>query len=186
MLYENLAVRKRCTRRVPHNLSEAQKLRRGHRCREMMKGCAGGDLNDEYYLVTGDGRWMYCHDPETKRRSTQCLFRFEELLTEVKPGRSVRKKMVTFLFGMTDLYATIVLEDKKKTADWQTNNCLSFVLKKVQEERPRSGILILTTHRRVTRDTTNYLGMSDIEILAHLPCIPDLVSCDFYLFPKRI
>ncbi|GBP08338.1 hypothetical protein EVAR_78808_1 [Eumeta japonica] len=46
----------------------------------------------------GDGRWVYSYDPEIKRQSAHWVFPLEELPTEVKRGRSVRKKMVVCFF----------------------------------------------------------------------------------------
>ncbi|GBP11279.1 Spermine oxidase [Eumeta japonica] len=49
------------------------------------------------------------------------VFAFEELPTKVKRGRSAEKNMVTSFLGITDHYATIVVEAKKiVTTDWST------------------------------------------------------------------
>ncbi|GBP11144.1 Putative uncharacterized protein FLJ37770 [Eumeta japonica] len=45
ILDEHLAVRKLCTRRIPHNLIDAQKLHRVNWYREMVQRFAGGDTN---------------------------------------------------------------------------------------------------------------------------------------------
>ncbi|GBP42731.1 hypothetical protein EVAR_23369_1 [Eumeta japonica] len=101
-LDEILAVRKLCTRWIPHDLTEGQKLRRVNWCRDMMQRFGGGDSNVVYNMVTGDESWIYCYDYETKRQSAQWVFPFEEL-TKIKRGRSVRKKMVASFFGMTGI-----------------------------------------------------------------------------------
>ncbi|XP_073953007.1 histone-lysine N-methyltransferase SETMAR-like [Choristoneura fumiferana] len=147
----------------------------------------GGDSNAVFDILTGDESWIYCYDPETKRQSAQWVFRFEELPTKEKRGRSVGKKMVASFFGRTGHYATIVLEDQKTvTAEWYTNNCLPLVLKKVREKRPRSRILLHhdNASSHTARRTIDYLVTSDVELLGHPPHSPDLALCDFYLFPK--
>ncbi|GBP48952.1 Mariner Mos1 transposase [Eumeta japonica] len=70
-LHGHLEVRKLCIRWIPHNLTEAQKLRRVNWCCEMMLRFAGGYSNSVYDVVTGDESWIYCYDPETKRRFAQ-------------------------------------------------------------------------------------------------------------------
>lgn len=187
ILHEHLAVRKLCARWIPHNLTEAQKLRRVDWCREMIERFNGGDSNAVFDILTGDESWVYCYDPETKRQSAQWVFPFEELPTKVKRGRSVGKKMVASFFGRTGHYATIALEDQKTvTAEWYTNNCLPLVLEKVREKRPRSRILLHhdNASSHTARRTIDYLVTSNVELLGHPPYSPDLAPCDFYLFPK--
>lgn len=187
ILHEHLAVRKLCARWIPHNLTEAQKLRRVDWCREMRERFNGGDSNSVFDIVTGDESWIYCYDPETKRQSAQWVFPSEELPTKVKRGRSVGKKMVASFFGRTGHYATIVLEDRKTvTAEWYRNNCLPRVLEKVREKRPRSRILLHhdNASSHTARQTIDYLATSDVELLGHPPYSPDLAPCDFYLFRK--
>ncbi|GBP39481.1 hypothetical protein EVAR_23832_1 [Eumeta japonica] len=53
VLHEYLAVRKLCTRWIPHNLNDAQKHRRINRRCEMMQSFAGGDSNAVYEMVLG-------------------------------------------------------------------------------------------------------------------------------------
>ncbi|GBP54158.1 Putative uncharacterized protein FLJ37770 [Eumeta japonica] len=55
ILHERLAVRKLYTRWIPRNLTEAQKLCRINKCREMMQRLVGGDSNAAYDIVT-DGK----------------------------------------------------------------------------------------------------------------------------------
>ncbi|GBP87019.1 hypothetical protein EVAR_63981_1 [Eumeta japonica] len=53
ILHEYLAFRKLCTRWVPHNLTDAQKLLPVNRYSEMMQIFAGGDSNAVCDIVTG-------------------------------------------------------------------------------------------------------------------------------------
>ncbi|GBP25693.1 Histone-lysine N-methyltransferase SETMAR [Eumeta japonica] len=54
ILHEHLAVLKLGTRWIPHNLTEAQKLHRINRCREMVQRFAGGDSDAIDDMVTED------------------------------------------------------------------------------------------------------------------------------------
>ena len=59
-----LGVRKRCTRLVPHNLSEEQK-----RGTHMLRKFDGGRSPRVWDIVTGDETWAYEYEPETKQQS---------------------------------------------------------------------------------------------------------------------
>ncbi|GBP42145.1 Histone-lysine N-methyltransferase SETMAR [Eumeta japonica] len=95
--------------------------------------------------------------------------------------------MVASFFARTDRYVAIVLEEEETaTADWFTKNCLPLVLEKVREKLPHSRIRLhydnASPHTAI--QITNYLWTLGIEILAHPPYGPDLISCDFYSFLK--
>ncbi|GBP27470.1 Histone-lysine N-methyltransferase SETMAR [Eumeta japonica] len=72
---EYLAVRKFCTRWIPHNFTETQKFRGNDWCHEMIQIFAGGDAN--YDIVRGDESLIYCYDPKAKRQSAEWVFFFE-------------------------------------------------------------------------------------------------------------
>ncbi|GBP83911.1 Vanin-like protein 2 [Eumeta japonica] len=76
----------------------------------MMQRFVGGDSNAVCDIVTGDASWIYCYDPETKRRSAQWVSPLEELPIKVKRGRSLGKKMVASFFGMTEFCAINAVE----------------------------------------------------------------------------
>ncbi|GBP72151.1 hypothetical protein EVAR_49741_1 [Eumeta japonica] len=109
ILHENLAVTKLCTLWIPHNVTEAHKLRRVNWFREMIQSFADGDSNAVHDIVTGDKSWICYYDSETKRQFAQWVFLFEDMATKVKQGRSVGKKIVASFFGMTGQNAIIVL-----------------------------------------------------------------------------
>ncbi|GBP71570.1 hypothetical protein EVAR_42035_1 [Eumeta japonica] len=69
-----LGVRKLCTRWIPHNLTEARKLRHVNWCFETMQIFASGNSNSLYGIVTGDDTWFYCYHLETKRQCAQWCF----------------------------------------------------------------------------------------------------------------
>ncbi|GBP80663.1 hypothetical protein EVAR_54121_1 [Eumeta japonica] len=115
-----------------------------------------------------------------------CVFPFEELPPKIKRGQSVGKKMVAPFFGMTGHYVQIVYKIRNSYCRLVNNHCSPLVLEKVWEKQPRSMIFfddVLTMPHTVIQ-ATNYLGMLDTEILAHLPHSRNLASCDFLLFPK--
>ena len=58
-----LAVRKRCARCVPQNLSEEQKRGRVHWCTHMLRKFDGGRSPRVWGFVLEDKSWVYQYDP---------------------------------------------------------------------------------------------------------------------------
>ena len=54
VLHEHLAVKKICSRWIPHNLTIAQTKVRVHWCKEMLEKYDRGASKDVYKIVTGD------------------------------------------------------------------------------------------------------------------------------------
>ena len=77
ILHEHLAVKKVCSRWIPHNLTIAQKKARVDWCKEMLKKYDRGASKDVYKIVTGDESWIYAYEPETKQQSTVWVFQDE-------------------------------------------------------------------------------------------------------------
>ena len=57
ILHGHLAVKKVCSRWIPHNLTVAQKKARVDWCKEILK--------------TGDESWIYAYEPETKQKKSE-------------------------------------------------------------------------------------------------------------------
>ena len=70
IIWEELKMRKNCTKFVPRVLREYQNERRSHDSREVVE-LINFDLAVPDALVTWDESWIYCYDTETKRQSSQ-------------------------------------------------------------------------------------------------------------------
>ncbi|GBP32372.1 DNA-directed RNA polymerase III subunit RPC1 [Eumeta japonica] len=81
ILHERVALRKFCTQRILHNLTEVQKLRFANWCRDMIQRFAGGDSSAVYDIVTGNESWIYCCGPETNNGLLRVVS-FEESFTK--------------------------------------------------------------------------------------------------------
>ena len=68
ILHGHLAVKKVCSRWIPHNLTVAQKKARVDWCKEILKKYNRGVSKDVYKIVTGDESWIYAYEPETKQQ----------------------------------------------------------------------------------------------------------------------
>lgn len=69
ILHGHLAVKKVCSRWIPHNLTVAQKKARVDWCKEILKKYNRGVSKDVYKIVTGDESWIYAYEPETKQKT---------------------------------------------------------------------------------------------------------------------
>ena len=68
ILHGHLAVKKVCSRWIPHNLTVAQKKARVDWCKEILKKYNRGVSKDVYKIVTGDESCIYAYEPETKQK----------------------------------------------------------------------------------------------------------------------
>ena len=134
ILQDSLDVRKRCTRWVPHNLTEEQKRDRVDWCTRMLNKIDGGRYPRVWDTVTGDETWVYQYDPETKQQSAVWVFPDENPPVKFKRNRSTSKQMIACFFAKFGHVPTILLEDRKTvTADWCVNHCLPKGVNSVPE-----------------------------------------------------
>jgi histone-lysine N-methyltransferase SETMAR len=187
ILHEHLGVRKLCARWIPHLLTDAQKKARVDWCRKMIEKYKSGASKAVYSIVTGDESWIYAYEPETKGQSTVWVFQFEENPTKVTRSRSVAKQMVACFFTKTGHVATVPLENQKTVnSAWYTTICLPEVFSKIRKNNPNRRIILHhdNASSHTSRQTSEYLGTQNIELMGHPPYSPDLAPNDFFLFPR--
>lgn len=186
ILHDHLAVKKVCSRWIPHNLTKAQKDARVDWCKRMIKKYNGGASKDVYKIVTGDESWIYAYEPETKQQSTVWVFQDEPNPTKVRRARSTSKQMVACFFGKTGHVATVPLQERKTVnSEWYTTICLPEIFGEIRKANKRRRIILHQDNAssHVSRATTDYLSTQNIELMGHPPYSPDLAPNDFFLFP---
>ena len=186
ILHEHLALKKICSRWIPHNLTIAQKKARVDWCKEMLKKYNRGASNAVYNIYTGDESWIYAYEPETKQQSTVWVFQDESNPTKVVRARSTSKQMVACFFGKTGHVATVPLEQRRTVnSEWYTTICLPEVFEEIRKTNRRKRIILHhdNASSHTSRQTTAYLTGQNIEIMGHPPYSPDLAPNDFFLFP---
>ena len=131
IICEELKMRKICTKFVPRVLREDQKERRCHDSREMVL-LFNSDPAVLDALVTSDESWIYCYDPETKRKSSQWKHAGSPRSKKVRQNKSTYKLLMIpfFLQPWHDLYAL--------SSHWTDSQqgILYWGFKGVQEEIP--------------------------------------------------
>ena len=111
VLYEHLAVKKICSRWIPHNLSIAQKKTRVDWSKEILQKYDRSVSKHVYDVVAGDKSWIYAYEPESKQQSTVWIFQNEANPTKVACARSTSKQMIAcFCFGKIAHVAIVPLE----------------------------------------------------------------------------
>ena len=70
ILREYLKKRKLCSKFVPHALTREQMDERVATCQDLLNKI-NGDKNFLDKVITGDKRWCFAYDPETKRQSSE-------------------------------------------------------------------------------------------------------------------
>lgn len=186
ILHEHLAVKKVCSRWIPHNLTIAQKEARVKWCKEMLKKYNRGTSKAIYNIVTGDESWIYAYEPETKQQSTVWVFQNEPNPTKVVRGRSVLKQMVATFFTINGHIATIpLIERRTVNSAWYCTIGLPEVFRKMRSINGRRRIILHhdNASSHTSHETMDYLATQNVELMGHPPYSPDLAPNDFFLFP---
>ena len=190
ILHYSLGVRKRCTRWVPHILSEEQKRGRVNWYIRMLRKFDGGRSPRFWDIVTGDETWVHQYDPETKQQSAVSVLPDENPPVKFKRNRSAFKQKIVCFFAKFGHVATIPLEDRRTvTADWYVNHCLPKIFQVWCKRRPRTGVRgLLLLHDNASAHTAvvtlDFLVASNVQLVTHPPYSPDLAPCDWFLFPS--
>ena len=186
ILHEHLAVKEICSRWIPHNLTNAQKIARVDWCKEILKKYDRGASKDVYKIVTDDESWIYAYELETKQQSTVRVFEDEPNPTKVVRGRSTLKQTVACFFGKTGHVATVPLEQRRTVnSEWYTTICLPEVFGEIRKTNKRRRIIVHHDNAgsHTSAQTSAFLTGQNVELMGHPPYSPDLASNDFFLFP---
>ena len=94
--------------------------------------------------------------------------------------------MVASHIAKTGHITTIPLEERRTvTADWYVHQCLPQALHAVHTRRPKSGITLHHDNApaNTAAATREFPASEGVQLMSHPPYSPDLVPCDFFLFP---
>ena len=189
-LRDHLKVKKRCSRWIPHRLSDEQMRGRVEWCQFMLTKFDGGRSKRVWDIVTGDQTWIYEYDPETKQQSSVWLSPGETPPQKCKPAKSASKQMIVFFFCKSGHVASIpLLERKTVNAEWYINTCLPEVIEAWSSCGPNMGARGLMLHHdnattHTVAVTVDYVQENHVQLVTHPPYSPDLTPCDFFRFPQ--
>ena len=167
-----------CAKFVPRVLREDQKERR-HDSREMVE-LINSDPAVLDALVTYNESWIYSYDPETKRQSSQWKHAGSPNPKKVRQSKSTHKRLMIPFFDSTGMiYMHWVPTGQTVNKEYYVEVLREF-RKRFRRKRPalfKSG----QWHFHLDKLHPCHRLFDQVP---HPPYSPDLVPCDFWLFPK--
>ena len=184
IIREELKMRKICVKFVPTVLREDKKKRRCHDSREMVE-VINSDPAVLGALVICDESWIYCYDPVTKTQSSHWKHAGSPTHKKARQSKSTHKLLMIPFFDSTGMIYM----------NWvPTGQTVVEVLREFRKRfrRKRSALFKsgqwyfhpdnAPVHKSIL--VTDYLTKMSIKTVPHPSYSPDLVLCDFWLFPK--
>ena len=134
-----------------------------------------------------DESWIYCYDPETKRKCSQRKHAGSPRPKKARQSKSTHKLLMIPFFDSTGMiymhwvptgqtvnkeyYVEVLRESRKRFRGKRPALFQSGQWHFHQDNDPVHNSILVT----------DYLG---IKTVSHPPYSPDLAPCDFWLFPK--
>ena len=141
-------------------------------------------------LVTGDETRVYSFEPERKCSNQIWATKNAGRQIIAKRTRTVRKVLyVIFFHSKGPVMKILVPKGRTVTAKFYKNVVLRKFKKYYKTRRPKTGL----KHLRLLHDNApahkahlviEFLESEKVTVLPHPPFSPDLVPCDYFLFPK--
>ena len=182
-------MRKICAKFIPRVLREDQKGRRCHDNREMVK-LINSDPAVLDALVTCDECWINCYDSETKRQSSQRKHADSPRPKKARQSKSTHRLLIIPFFDSTGMIYMLWVPTEQIVNKEYFVEVLREFRKRFRRKRPS---LFKSGQRHFHQDNapvhnsilvTDYLTKMGIKTVPHPPYSPDIVPCDFWLFPK--
>ena len=175
IVHEQLGLRKKCARWIPHLLTEDQKKERVRICRLWLAEFEPNGPKRFSDVVTGDECWISFFTTKDKQSNMVWLSDEEPRPQILKEGFRSRKRLFTIFFNTQGPMCVDVMPQQSTiTAKYYTEQVLPQVLEHQAKSAPtrrRSRILLhhdnAAPHK--ARLTEHYLEQQGITLLAHPP-----------------
>ena len=138
-------------------------------------------------LGTCDESWIYCYDPETKRQSSQWKHVGSPRPKKTWQSNSTHKLLMIPFFDSTGMIYMHWVPTRQTVNKEYYVEVLREFRKRFLGKRPalfKSGQWQDNAPVHNSILVTDYLTKMGIKTVPHPLYSPDLVSCDFWLFPK--
>jgi histone-lysine N-methyltransferase SETMAR len=187
IIKQELQMRKRSSRWIPHKLTPENKQKRLDFAKAMLE-----KLNSEQWrldqILTGDECIFYHRKIEKRQATATWKRKGEPPECIVKRDRYEAKTMICIFFRSSGPVLVHAVT-KGTTIDHQyyIENCLGPAFNELEKQRPKSGLHgIKLLHDgakpHVHSNTSNFIESNGIIEINHPPYSPDLAPCDFWLF----
>ena len=189
IICKELKMRKICVKFVPRVLREDQKERRCHDSREMVE-LINSDPAVLDVLVTCNESLIYSYHPETKRQSSQWKHAGSPRPKKARQSKSTHKLLIIPFFDSTGMIYMHWVPTEQTVNKKYYVEVLRELRKRFLGKRPA---LFKSVQWHFQQDNapvhnsilvTDYLSKMGIKTVSQSPYSPDLVPCDFCLFPK--
>ena len=187
ILVDTLGMRKVCAKMVPKLLTEDQKAQRLNACRDILQQMEADEKLLEN-VITGDEPWVFQYDTETKRQSRQW-----KSVSSLRPKNACMQrsqvKVITFFDHKGMVHHEFVPQGQAVNQHFYKEVLTRLVNKICQKRRASwAGKTWILHHDNAPAHTAfsvkQFLVSKEITTLHHPPHLPDLTTCDFFLFPK--
>ena len=186
---KHLGMRKICAKMVPRLLNEQQKERRVQVCHDILE-----ELETEPNLlgrvITSGESWIFEYDQETKRQSLQWKSPTSPRPKKARMSKSKIKVMLIAFFDVRGIVHTEFMPQGHTINQHIYRDVLRRLMRSVREKRrelyEKKSWLLHHNNAPVHNALSirEFLAKNNIAVLEQPPYSPDLVPCDFFLFPK--
>ncbi|CAH1979767.1 unnamed protein product [Acanthoscelides obtectus] len=156
ILHQELGVRKKVSRWIPHLLTEKQKTARVNWCQKRLTLAA----------------WVF----QGEEKPTKVI----------RSRSVPKKMVAIFVSKAGHIATIPLNEQRIVTADWYTTICLPKVITELRKINPERRIILHQDYAssHTAQKTRQYLTEENLELMDQLPYSPDLSCNDFFTFPK--
>jgi transposase len=171
---------------VPKLLSQEQQQLCLEVVRDMLE-CTNGDPEFLKTVITGDEIWFYGYDPETKVQSLQWKHSSSSRPRKAQRVRSEVKVLPTVFFDYHGIVHHSYAPEGQTINKEYYLEVIHHLCDAVRRKRPD---LWATRNWQLHHDNAqshliqSFLAKHGIPVVRQAPCSPDMVPCDFWLFPK--
>ena len=190
ILKKRLALRKVCSRWVPHLLTEEQKTQRLKCARDLLKTYKGCNSRVISNLLTGDETWVHMFEAQRRADNKQWKRKDQKCPCIAKRTISSKKMLYAIFFNSSGSVVQVPCPSGHTVTDrFYKNSVLKKVKEFYNEKLPSkgwSGVHLLhdnaSSHKYEV--VKCFLASEKVKVLNHPPYSPDLSPCDFFLFPR--
>lgn len=186
---DDLGLKKKPAKWIPHLLTAAQKLRRVNRCRQSLAILRRRNNRPEA-IICEDESWIHAWNPESKEASKQWIGPGEDRPTKVVIERSTLKTMLVAFFDRSGMiYHEFVLDGHGIGTD-----CYLEILQRFKGALRRKRPELFRNHRwvllhdgapaHIARPVQHFLQENNMEQLPHPGYSPDITPADYWLFNR--
>ena len=187
ILTEELKMHRVAAKFVPRLMTSDQQPHRVQVCQDLLDHSE----NDKKFLskiITGDESWVYGYEVETKVQSSQWTNKTSPRPKKARQVRSKIKVLLTVFYASGVVYQEYLPEGSTVSQSYFVE-VLKSLRDAIQQKRPelwRTGDWFFhhdNTPAHSALRTREFVAKHSITVLPHPPYSPNLVACDFFLFP---